>query len=296
MTDGVRLHGAEFRYDGGEAVLTDVTHPRQPRLDRRGGAQWRGQDHAAPDDHHACTRGHTSSACVLQRVDDMPTVRCGGWRRLTNARTWRTCGGSDWILWRWIDGRRCQPVNASGGRSRGRLACATPTSLRWMSRPIISIKRPLDNWCGTMLQRFRGVGLLVSHDRALLDAVTTSTVLVDHRTAQGNSAAPIRRSRHGVGGGRPLARVARTRRAPLNRQRRVAAQVSAAQRHAASAAAAVNASSRIKGTARLRSVDRSGPRRWPRGPSSKAGETWYGGGVANWMWPSLHWRTCRLNV
>jgi ATPase subunit of ABC transporter with duplicated ATPase domains len=264
MTEGVRLQRAEFRYDGGDAVLSAVTiHV---------GRGWTGV--VGPNGAGKTTllqmittrvpAGTVISVCP-QRVDeaDEEVLRLAASDDRADMARMRRFGLDPLQVDRW------QTLSA-GERKRWQIAAALARDpdLLALDEPTNHLDQAAQQLVREMLLRFRGVGLLVSHDRALLDAVTTSTILVDHGTA--------RQFRGGYTQARmgweadALAR-SRARSIAVDRQRRVAAQVADAQRRAVSAAAAVNASSRIKGPRDSdgRSIGAKTLASWA---SSKAGE------------------------
>jgi len=240
MIEGVRLHEAEFRYDGGEVVLSDVTIHLRRGWTGVVGPNGAGKTTLLQLITTRVPAGTRVSVCP-QRVDaaDRDVLRLAASTDRADMGHMRRFDLDPLEVGRW------QTLSA-GQRKRWQIAAALACDpdLLALDEPTNHLDQAAQHMVREMLQRFRGVGLLVSHDRTLLDAVTTSTILVDRRTA--------RQFRGGYTQARmgwesdALAR-SRARTSAVDRQRRVSAQLAAAQRQAASAAAAVNASSRIKG-------------------------------------------------
>lgn len=240
MLNGVHLHSDEFRYDGGEAVLSDVTLHIS-----RGWTGVVGPNGAGKTTLLQLITARLPASAIVsvcpQRVDDAdPQVRS---LAASNDRAamghLRRFGLDPCEVDRWH-------TLSAGQRKRWQIAAALAVDpdLLALDEPTNHLDRAAQQLVLGMLQRFRGVGLLVSHDRALLDAVTQHTILVDRGTAR-QFRGSYTQAR--MGWEADARARARERAVGVDRQRRVSARVADARRHAASAAAAVHASSRIKG-------------------------------------------------
>jgi ATPase subunit of ABC transporter with duplicated ATPase domains len=78
------------------------------------------------------------------------------------------------------------PTLSPGERRRWQLACALAAEpdLLLLDEPTNHLDADAAGWLSPELRSFRGIGVLVSHDRALLDAVTTSTLMIADGTAR----------------------------------------------------------------------------------------------------------------
>ena len=236
----IRFTGVGFAHDGSGAVLTGV--------DLHLGAGWAGVVGANgagkttllglavgelapgaglvvrdPDDSfaHLCP----------QRVDDPPDRDGGRWAR--------RLGLDPDMLARW-------PTLSPGERKRWQLAAALDAD-----PDVLALDEPTNHLDGAgrallvaALRRYRGVGLVVSHDRALLDELTAATVRVEGGAARlyagGYEAACAQWQAEAEARRDAWAGAAAER-------RRAARQLAAARRSAAAAERSRSSSARMKG-------------------------------------------------
>ncbi len=194
----IRLAGVTLAYDGRAAVLADVDLHLTAGWTGIVGANGAGKTtllrllagELAPD-RGAVVREPVDATVILcaQRVDDpAPQVvaLADAWDR--GARRWRARLGLDPdALPRW-------PTLSPGERRRWQLAAAlvAEPDVLLLDEPTNHLDVAARDGVLEALARYRGVGVVVSHDRALLDALTTTTVRVDGgavRSYPGNHAA-----------------------------------------------------------------------------------------------------------
>jgi ATPase subunit of ABC transporter with duplicated ATPase domains len=170
----VRLHGVSAAHDGRGAVLSDLDLHVGPGWTGVVGANGAGKTtllrlitgEQAPT-AGAITRDPRDALAVLcdQRVDDEPA-------RAPPDRLAHELGITE----------RPWSQLSSGERKRRQLAAALAQEpdILALDEPTNHLDAEARRIVLAVLRRFRGVGLLVSHDRALLDELTSSTIRVDH--------------------------------------------------------------------------------------------------------------------
>lgn len=193
-----------FSYDGGEALFTDLDLDLHPGFTGCIGANGAGKTTLLrlAVGELAPSRGRASGgglACYCpQRTDDPPpgfaefleatdAASCALRGRLRVEPTW----GSRWTTLSHGERKRCQ-IGAALWRAPDVLAIDEPTN------HIDAAARAL---LVDALRRYRGVGLLVSHDRELLDAVCSHSLWIEppsvelHRGGYSKAAARRRNAR-----------------------------------------------------------------------------------------------------
>ena len=194
----LRFLGVELAHDGRAPILTDLDLHLTPGWTGVVGANGAGKTTLLD---LATGRRAPSRGRVVREPDDLVIATCpqevgpldddvGALAASDDraARRWRGKLGCDpAALARW-------PTLSPGERKRWQLAAALAGA-----PDVLALDEPTNHVDGagraaiaTALASFRGVGLLVSHDRALLDALCTSIVHIDGgraRTYPGNHAA-----------------------------------------------------------------------------------------------------------
>jgi ATPase subunit of ABC transporter with duplicated ATPase domains len=243
----VRLHGVSYAYEGRDAVVSDVDLHLQPGWTGLVGANGSGKTTLLGllDGSLTPSSGHV-------RLESVATVRrC---RQAPELDDEVLAFGLDWSrdAQRWrarlaLDPDRLEPWEtlSPGERRRWQIgaALAEEPDLLLLDEPSNHLDADARDVLVGTLRRYRGIGVLVSHDRALLDALTTRTVRVHHGR--------VREYPGPYGAAKPLweaeLAAARDARDAAQEAARVAArQLADARRNRAAAASQVSTSARMK--------------------------------------------------
>ncbi len=125
----------------------------------------------------ACSSSRRARGWRSARRRSRPrAMRCCGWRRWTKPGRGRSAGG-----WRSI--RRHSggwPSLSPGERKRWQIgaALAEEPDVLLLDEPTNHLDAEARALLVGALERFRGIGVVVSHDRSLLDALTTATIRI----------------------------------------------------------------------------------------------------------------------
>ncbi len=250
MTVHLLVAGVTLAYDGRAAVLADVDLHLRAGWTGVVGANGAGKTTLLrllagelPPTRGAITREPADATTIVcaQRVDvasDEVRAFADDWARV--AQRWRARLDLD------PDGLDRWPTLSPGERRRWQLgaALAAEPDVLLLDEPTNHLDAPARARVIEALTRHRGVGVVVSHDRALLDALTTTTV----RVADGGARAYA----GGWTAARPQWEAEEAARrdawqAAATAQRRGERQLVEARVTAAAASRAVSARARIKG-------------------------------------------------
>jgi ATPase subunit of ABC transporter with duplicated ATPase domains len=189
ILQAIRFHRVQLAYEGGQPVLADVELHLAPGWTGVVGANGAGKTTlvrlavgALPPSRGAVAIDPDGAIARLceQRVDE------------PGSDVLAAAASTDRLSLRWLERLELDPSQlerwktlSAGERKRWQLAGAL------VAEPdILALDEPtnhLDASTRTVvlraLRRFRGIGIVVSHDRALLDELTTTTIRVDGGTA-----------------------------------------------------------------------------------------------------------------
>jgi ATPase subunit of ABC transporter with duplicated ATPase domains len=243
----VRLHGLSYAYEGRDAVLSDVDLHLQPGWTGLVGANGSGKTTLLGllDGSLTPSSGHVrlESVATVRRCRQSPTlddeVLAFGLDWSRDAQRWRARLALD------PDRLESWETLSPGERRRWQIgaALAEEPDLLLLDEPSNHLDAGARDVLVEALRRYRGIGVLVSHDRALLDALTTRTVRLHHGR--------VREYPGAYGAARALweaeLAAARDARDAAQEAARVAArQLADARRNRAAAASQVSTSARMK--------------------------------------------------